>query len=92
VKLIVPTIWPSQEGINLIKKEVTILEEVGFSFDHLHKKNIQRFFGSPSSSSINSHLPIVTSHNLVKPSDASCWPTTCGGKKVKQPYIFKLTQ
>jgi hypothetical protein len=83
VKLIVPTIWPIQEGINLIKKEVTILEEVGFSFDCLHKKNVQSFFGSPSFSSINSHVPIVSCHNLMRPSDASCWPTTRGGKKVK---------
>ncbi len=30
--------------------------------------------------------------SLVRPSNASCWPITCGGKKVKQPSIFKLTQ
>jgi hypothetical protein len=71
-------------------KKVTILEEVGFSFDCLlHKKNVQSFFSSPSFSLINSHVPIVSCHNLVKPSDASCWPTTHGGKKVKRFYIFK---
>ncbi len=30
--------------------------------------------------------------SLVKLFDASCWPTTCGGKKVKRLSIFKLTQ
>jgi len=34
----------------------------------------------------------MSCHNLVKPFDASCWPTTCGGKKVKQPSVFKITQ
>jgi hypothetical protein len=31
-------------------------------------------------------------HNLVRLSYASCWPTIHGGKKVKWPSIFKLTQ
>jgi hypothetical protein len=35
---------------------------------------------------------VVNCHNLVRLFDASCWPTTHGGKKVKQPSIFKLTQ
>jgi hypothetical protein len=30
----VPIVWPIQEGTNLIQNEATILEEVGFSFDH----------------------------------------------------------
>jgi hypothetical protein len=25
----------------------------------------------------------------VRPFDASCWPTTCGGKKVKWPLVSK---
>jgi hypothetical protein len=35
---------------------------------------------------------VVNCHNLVRLFDASCWPTTHGGKKVKWPSIFKLTQ
>jgi hypothetical protein len=31
-------------------------------------------------------------HSLVKLFDASCWPTTCGGKKVRRPSMFKITQ
>jgi hypothetical protein len=34
----------------------------------------------------------MSCHSLVRPFDASCWSTTCGGKKVKQPFIFKITQ
>jgi hypothetical protein len=34
----------------------------------------------------------MSGHNLVTSSNASCWRTTHGGKKVKQPFIFKLTQ
>jgi hypothetical protein len=30
---VVPIVWPIQEGINLTQKEVTTIEEVGFSFD-----------------------------------------------------------
>ncbi len=37
-------------------------------------------------------MPIVNCHNLVKLSDASCWPTTRGGKKVRKPFVFKITQ
>jgi hypothetical protein len=32
----VPTVWPIQEGIDLIQKEATTLEETRFSFDHIH--------------------------------------------------------
>jgi hypothetical protein len=35
---------------------------------------------------------VVNCHNLVKLFDASCWPTTHGGKKARQPSIFRLTQ
>jgi len=31
-------------------------------------------------------------HNIVQLTDASCWPTIRGGKKVRQPFIFKITQ
>jgi hypothetical protein len=34
----------------------------------------------------------VSCLDLVRPFDASCWPATCGGKKVRRPLIFKLTQ
>jgi hypothetical protein len=30
---LVPILWPIQEGMNLIRKEVTIIEEARFSFD-----------------------------------------------------------
>jgi hypothetical protein len=33
----------------------------------------------------------MSCHNLVKLSDASCWPTTRSGKRVKQPSVFKIT-
>jgi hypothetical protein len=92
-KLVVPTVWPIQEGINLTQNELIILEEVGFYFDHLHKSNSWSLFGSQSSCSSNSHVPtIVNCPNLVRPFDASCWPTTCGGKKVRWPLVLKMTQ
>jgi hypothetical protein len=34
----------------------------------------------------------MSCHSLVRLFDANCWPTICGGKKVKQHSIFKLTQ
>ncbi len=37
-------------------------------------------------------MPLVNCHNLVKLSDASCWPTIHGGKKVKRHFVFKITQ
>jgi hypothetical protein len=45
VKLAVLTIWPIQEGTNLIQKEATTPKEVGFSFDCLRKNNAQSLFG-----------------------------------------------
>jgi hypothetical protein len=85
-------IWPIQEGTNLTQKEVTTLEEVRFSFDNLHRNNVQSLFGSQSCILNNSHVLTISCHSLVRSFDASCWPTTCGGKKVKWPSIFKLTQ
>jgi hypothetical protein len=31
-------------------------------------------------------------HNIVWLINASCWPTICGGKKVRQRFVFKRTQ
>jgi hypothetical protein len=56
------------------------------------QKNTQSLFGSQSSSSSNSYVFAESCHNLVKLFDAICWFTTCGGKKVKHPLVFKLTQ
>jgi hypothetical protein len=92
VRLVFPTIWPIQEGIELIQKEVITLEEARFSFDHLCRNNAQSLFGFQSFSSSNSHVLFVNCHNLVKLFDATCWPTTHGGKKVKRPFVFKITQ
>jgi hypothetical protein len=92
VMLVVPTIWPIQEGINLTQKEVTTLEESRFSFDCLRRKNVQSLFGFQSSTSSNSHLPTISCHGHVRSFDASCRPTTCGGKKVGRPFVFKITQ
>jgi hypothetical protein len=39
------TTWLIQEGIDLTQKEVIILEEAGFSFDHSRVRNL---FGSQS--------------------------------------------
>ncbi len=91
-KLVVPTVWPIQEGINLTQKEVTTLEEGGFSFDHLRRNNVRSLFGFQSSSSSNSHVHAMSCHNLARSSDASCWPITHGGKKVQRPFVFKITQ
>ncbi len=90
-KLIVPTLWPIQEGTNLTQKEVTTLEEVGFSFDCLCRNNVQSSFGFQSSSSSNFHVLTLRCHSLVRPSNASCWPTIRGGKKVRRPFVFKIT-
>jgi len=76
-------IWPIQEGTHLIQKEVTTLEEVRFSFDNLHRNNIQSLFGSQSCILNNSHVFTISCHSLMRSFDVSCWPTTRGGKKVK---------
>jgi hypothetical protein len=76
----------------LTQKEATTLEKVGFSFDHLCRNNTWSLFGFQSSSSSNSHVPTMSCHNLVRSFEASCWPKTCGDKKVKQPFVFKMTQ
>jgi hypothetical protein len=91
VRPIVPIVWPIQEGTNLTQKEATTLEEAWFCFDCLHKNNTQSLFGFQSFGSSNSHLHAVSCHSLVRPFDASCWPTTNGGKKVKRPFVFKIT-
>jgi hypothetical protein len=92
VRPLVPIIWPIQEGINITHKEITTFEEAWFSFDHLRKNNTQSLLGSQSSSSNISHVPTMSGHNLVRLSNASYCLTTHGGKKVKQPFIFKVTQ
>ncbi len=70
-RLAVPTIWPIQEGTNLTQKGATTLKEVGFSFDCLRRNNVQSLFGFQSSSSSNSHVLVVSCHNLVRSSNAS---------------------
>ncbi len=91
VKLVVPIVWPIQEGINLVQKEVTTLEDVRFFFWLLHRNNIQSLFHFQSFRSSNSHVHVVSCHSLARPFDASCWPTTQDGKKVKWPFVFKIT-
>ncbi len=77
---------------NLTQKEVTTWEEVGLFFDCMCKNNVQSLFGFQFSSSNNSHAPIVNCYSLVRLIDANYWPTTRGGKKVKWPFVFKITQ
>ncbi len=45
-RLVVPTIWPIQEGINLTQKEVTSLEEVGLSFDTYKETTLKVYLAS----------------------------------------------
>jgi hypothetical protein len=78
----------AQEGINLIQKKLTTLEEVGFSFDHSYDQSL---FGSQSSSSNILHVPTMSVHIAVWSANACCWPTTCGGKKLRRPLVFKIT-
>ncbi len=88
-----PTVWPIQKGINLMQNESTTLKKARISFDCLCRSNAWSLFGSQSSCSNNSHVHVAAScPNLVRPSDASCWPTTCGYKKVRRPSVFKLRQ
>jgi hypothetical protein len=58
----IPTIWPIQEGSDLIQKEVTTLEEVGFSFDC---NCAQSLFGSQLSNSSILHVPAMNIHSIV---------------------------
>jgi hypothetical protein len=46
IKLVVPTIWPIQEGINLTQKEVITLEKARFSFDHLLETTFEVYLAS----------------------------------------------
>jgi hypothetical protein len=88
-KLLVPTVWPIQEGTDLIKKEVTTFFKMGFFF---YCNHAQSLFGSQSFNSSVLHVLAMSVHNIVQSVNASCWPTTCGGKKVRRPSIFKITQ
>ncbi len=92
VRLIVIIVWPIQEGTNLTQKEIMTLEEVGFSFGPLCKNNPWSLFGSHSFSLSNSHVLAINCDSLVRLIDVSCWPTTRGGKKLRQPSVFKITQ
>ncbi len=38
------------------------------------------------------HVACMNAHNIMESIDASCWPTTHGGKKVRWPFVFKITQ
>ncbi len=73
----------------LTQKVVTILEEAGFSFNY---SCVQSLFGSQLSSPSNLHVLAMSVHNIVRSTNASCWPTTHGGKKVRRPSVFKITQ
>ncbi len=88
VRPLVPIVWPIQEGINLIQKEVTTLKKKKNSFDCSRAQNL---FGSQSFSSSISNVLVMSVHNIVRLANASYWPITCDGKKVKQPSIFKIT-
>jgi hypothetical protein len=88
-KPLVPIVWPIQEGIDLTQNEVTTLEEAGFSFDGNHAQSL---FGSQSSNSSISHVLAMSVHNIVRLVNESCWATTRGGKKVRWPFVFKITQ
>jgi hypothetical protein len=82
-------VWLIQKGTHLIQKEVITLEEAGFSFYHNH---IQSLFGSQLFSPSNPHVTCMSVHSIMQLTDASFWPITHGGKKVKRPFIFKITQ
>jgi hypothetical protein len=84
----IPIVWPIQEDIDLIQKEVTTLKEMGFPYNYSH---VQSLFASQSSNSNISHVLVMNVHNIVRSTNASCWPTTHGDKKVKQRPIFKIT-
>ncbi len=62
---------------------------MGFPFDCSH---VQNLFGSQSSSPSSSHVFTMSVHNIMWSTNASCQPTTHGGKKVRQLSIFKITQ
>jgi hypothetical protein len=78
VRPLVSTGWPIQEGTDLTQKEVTTLKETWFSFDH---NCVRSLFGSQLFISSISHVLTMSVHSILQPVDASCWPTTHGGKK-----------
>jgi hypothetical protein len=85
---LVPNVWLIRKGIDLIQKEAITLEETRFSFDRSH---VQSLFGSQSSSPSSSHVACMSVHNIMWLIDVSCWPSTRGGKKVRQLSVFKIT-
>jgi hypothetical protein len=89
VRPLVPTIWPIQEGFDLIQKEITTLKKMRFFSDY---SLAQSLFGSQSSSSSVLHVHAMNAHNIVRSANANYWPTICGGKKVKRPFVFQITQ
>ncbi len=86
---LMPTIWLIQEGIDLTQKGVITFEEMGFSFDY---NRVQSLFDSQPSSPSNLHVACMSIHNIVRPTNASCWPIIHDRKKVKQPSVFKIIQ
>jgi hypothetical protein len=59
------------------------------SLSHSH---IRSLVNSQSFSPNNLHVAYMSVHDIVELTNASCWPTTHSGKKVRQPSIFKIIQ
>jgi hypothetical protein len=84
-------VWPIQHGVNLAQKEVSSLEEVGSMFDLEHCTNPPSLFRGEPSISSNFQVFSKCRSDIIRLVDASNWPTSRCGKRVKRPSMFKLT-
>jgi hypothetical protein len=83
---------PIQEDINLTQKEVTTLEKAGFSFDHLRRNNTWSLFGFQSFTSKQFPCACYELSQLCEVVQFKLLLTIHGGKKVREPFMFKITQ
>ncbi len=61
-------------------------------FDSKCRKNPWSLFRGEPSTSSNFQVPSTFTPNVIRPIDASSWPTSHCGKKVKRLLVFKLMQ
>jgi len=61
-------------------------------FDSKCRKNPWSLFRGEPSTSSNFQVPSTFTPNVIRPIDASSWPTSHCGKKVRRPLVFKLTK
>jgi hypothetical protein len=82
-----------QHSVNLIRKEISSLEKVGFLFDFICRNNLPlEYIRGELFTTSNCQVSFFCTQNLIRLANASNWPTSCCCKKVKKLLTFILTQ